>query len=136
MKLFLACSKYFYNRIPEIKKELESYGHIISLPNSYDVPMMEEQTKKEGQKAHAEWKGKMLKKCEENIAPTDAVVVLNFEKNGQVNYIGGATFLEMHIAFLMNKKIFLYDPIPDNMFRDELEGFDPIVINGNLRLIK
>lgn len=47
MKLFLACSKYFYERIPKIKRELEDRGHIISLPNSYDEPFKEEEVKKE-----------------------------------------------------------------------------------------
>ena len=65
--------------------------------------------------------------------------VLNFdkEKDGITykNYIGGATFLEMYDAFRLNKKIYLYNDIPSGMLYDEIEGFNPIVINGNLDLV-
>ena len=49
----------------------------------------------------------MLRRDKENIEPNDAVLVLNFEKKGQRNYIGGATFLEIYNAWKMNKKLFL-----------------------------
>ena len=61
--------------------------------------------------------------------------MLNFEKNGQVNYIGGATFLEIFRAFDIGNKIFLYNPIPQNIFEDELKAMDPTVINGDLKLV-
>ena len=33
MKIFIICSKAFYEKIPPIKSALEKVGHIISLPN-------------------------------------------------------------------------------------------------------
>ncbi|MEK6895517.1 MAG: hypothetical protein AABX48_03275 [Nanoarchaeota archaeon] len=62
-------------------------------------------------------------------------LVLNFEKKGQLNYIGGATFLEISRAWEMGKKVFLYNPIPENIFKDELIGINPIILNGRLELI-
>ena len=61
--------------------------------------------------------------------------ILNFDKNKQQNYIGGATFLEIYKAWEMNKEIFLYNPIPENIFRDELTGMNPKVLNGDLTKI-
>lgn len=136
MKLFIACSKHFYDRIPEIQKELESYGHIVSMPNSYDAPLMEEEMKIKGLEAHVQWKAEMLRRDKQNIAPNDGILVLNFQKNGQPNYIGGATFLEIYKAWEMNKKLFLFNPIPDNILRDELIGMNPLVLNGDLTKIK
>ena len=136
MKIFIACSKHFYHRIPDIKSELEEYGHQVSMPNSYDMPMLEEFMKKKGLEAHVQWKTEMLKRDKQNIAPNDALLVLNFEKNKQLNYIGGATFLEIFRAWEMNKKLFLYNPIPDNIFKDELIGMNPIVLNGDLTKVK
>jgi len=78
----------------------------------------------------------MLKKDGEIIKNNDAILVLNFEKNGTPNYIGGATFLEMFRCFDSNKKIFLYNPIPNNILKDEIEGMNPIIINGDLSLVK
>lgn len=136
MKLFIACSKHFYYRIPDIKSKLEEYGHQVSMPNSYDVPLMEEKMKQRGLEAHVQWKAEMLRRDTENLSPNDGILVLNLDKNGQQNYIGGATFLELYKAWEMNKKLFLYNPIPDNIFKDELTGINPIILNEDLTKIK
>ncbi len=136
MKIFIVCSKHFYDRIPDIQKELEEEGHEVSMPNSYDEPLKEEQMKVEGLEAHVEWKAEMMRRDRENIEPNDAVLVLNFEKKEQPNYIGGATFLEMYKAWELGKQLFLYNEIPDSIFRDELLGMNPTVINGDLTKIK
>lgn len=139
MKIMLICSKQFYNKIEEIKTSLEKQGHKIYLPNCYDNPSAEEKMRQLGQKEHQEFKAKMYRQSEELIKGLDAVLVLNFdkEKQGQIykNYIGGATFLEMYDAFRFNKKIYLYNDIPDGMLYDEIEGFSPIIINGDLTKI-
>jgi hypothetical protein len=136
MKIFIVCSKHFYGRIAEIKTVLEQAGHCITMPNSYDEPMQEERMKNTGAAEHAAWKAMMLKRDAQNVGQNDAVLVLNFEKKGQQNYIGGATFLEIAKAFELGKKIYLYNPVPDNIFKDELLGMQPTVINGNLGQIK
>lgn len=41
MKIFIICSKAFYEKIPPIKSALEKVGHIITLPNCYDCPETE-----------------------------------------------------------------------------------------------
>lgn len=139
MKIMLICSKQFYNKIEEIKLELESKGHKIYLPNCYDDPTTEARMQALGRKEHQEFKAKMFKQSEEAIKELDAVLVLNFdkEKHGEIypNYIGGATFLEMYDAFRFNKKIYLYNDIPEGMLYDEIEGFNPIVIDGDLSKI-
>ena len=78
----------------------------------------------------------MYRKSLETIKEMDAVLVLNYDKNGNKNYIGGATFLEMYEAFMNDKKIYLYNDIPEGMLYDEIEGFYPVILNGNLDLIK
>jgi hypothetical protein len=62
--------------------------------------------------------------------------VLNFEKNGQPNYIGGATFLEMYKAFELGKKLFLYNNVPTGILRDEILAFNPILISQDLSLVQ
>lgn len=135
MKIFLICSKAFYDRIPPIQKALEDQGHAITLPNSYDDPGAEERFRDVGHEAHAEWKAGMLQHSVGVIQDNDAVLVLNFEKKGIQNYIGGATFLEMYDAFRLGKKIFLYNDIPEGMLKDEIVGFNPILIGGDLKKI-
>jgi hypothetical protein len=69
------------------------------------------------------------------ILKNDAILVLNFDKNGIKNYIGGNTLIEMGQAYVNNKKIFLLNPVPDMQYKDEIVAVEPIVINGNLKLI-
>ena len=129
MRILIICSKKFYSRIEEIKKKLEEKN-----------PDTEQRMWNLGKEAHQEFKAKMYKQSEETISKMDAVLVLNFdkEKDGEVfkNYIGGATFLEMYDAFRLEKKIYLYNDIPEGMLYDEIEGFGSIIINGDLNLIK
>lgn len=74
----------------------------------------------------------MFKHSEEVISSVDAVLVLNYTKNGIDNYIGGATFLEMYDAFRLGKTIYMMNDIPEGLLKDEIIGFSPIVINGDL----
>ncbi len=135
MKIFIISSKSFYDRIPEVKNSLEKSRHIITLPNCYEKPHTEDAYRNLGAKEHSKWKSEMIRHSADVIGGNDAVLVLNFEKNGVQNYIGGATFIEMYDAFRLNKKIFLYNEIPEGMLKDEIIGFDPIIIQGDLTKI-
>ena len=139
MKILIICSKSFYYKIDEIKSVLEKNGNEVFMPNCYDDPTTEQKMWDLGKEEHQKFKAKMYKQSEETISKMDAVLVLNFDKeqDGKIDkdYIGGATFLEMYDAFRLNKKIYLYNNIPNGMLFDEIEGFGPIVINGNLDLL-
>ncbi len=136
MKIFIACSKYFYGEIKRVVDVLERLGHEVSYPNSYDDPFAEERFKEMSSEEHIAWKGMMLARDKENIEPVDAVLVLNFEKKSIPNYIGGATFLEIYKAWELKKKIFFYNELPNCSFTDELIGINPVVINGKLGLVR
>ena len=140
MKILIICSKKFYSKIEEVKKDLEKKNIEVFLPNCYDDPTAEQKAWDLGVEEHQKFKAKMFKQSEDTIRKMDAVLVLNIdkEKDGKVinNYIGGATFLEMYDAFRLGKKIYLYNDIPDGMLYDEIEGFGPIIISGDLKQIK
>jgi hypothetical protein len=136
MRIFLCASKWCYDRIPPIKAALERAGHVITPPNCYDQPMLEEEQKKLGAAEHSAWKAGMIRLQEEKILQNDAILVLNFEKKGVKNYIGGATFLEIFQAWRLGKKVYLYNPIPEGIFSDELMGMAPTIINGDLALVR
>ena len=136
MKIFVACSKHFYYRIPTIKKELEKSGHMITLPNSYEEPFAEERIKAMSNKEHIKWKQNIMKLHEPKIKKNDAILILNFRKDRYNNYIGGGTFMEIVKAWELGKKIYFYNPIPNCSFTDELNGINPIVVNGDLSKVK
>lgn len=136
MKILIICSKAFYKDIYPIKEKLENMGHIIELPNSYYEPDAEAKSWSLGENEHSEFKSRMFRMSAERIGQMDAVLTLNFDKNGKKDYIGGATFLELYEAFMKNKKIYLYNDIPEGMLFDEIEGFSPIILNGNISEVK
>lgn len=126
----IVCSKAFYHRIPAIQKTLEDRGHVVHLPNCFDQPQIEDTYR--GTHGYSQWKASMFKQSEHAIQNSDAILVLNYTKNNIPNYIGGATFLEMYDAFRLGRQIFLYNPIPDGMLKDEITGFAPKVVGDDL----
>lgn len=63
----------------------------------------------------------------------DAILVVNINKNGIKNYIGGNTFLEIGFAHVLDQKIFLLNPIPEIQFyKSEIEAMKPTVLYGDL----
>jgi hypothetical protein len=134
MKIFIICSKVFYDKIPPIRSQLEAQGHKTILPNSYDNPNAEKESHALGDAEHKAFKKRMFERSRRVTAEVDAVLTLNFEKNGVPNYIGGATFLELYDAFTLGKKIFLWNDIPEGILYDEIHGFDPVILNGDLSL--
>lgn len=136
MKIFICCSKHLYHQVLPIKEQLEAMGHKVALPNSFFKPLKEEELKKQDQKEHIRWKRKMIRQQNRKVEANDAILVLNFEKRGQKNYIGGATFLEIFRAFDFGKKIYLFNPIPRGILEDELKAMVTEVIRGDLQKIK
>ncbi|OQB05380.1 MAG: hypothetical protein BWY19_01073 [bacterium ADurb.Bin212] len=135
MKIFIIASKYNYKHIPEIAKVLHKSGHPVVYPNSYRDPFSEERIRDLSKSEHIKMKQKFFKDQLKKIASVDAVLVVNENKGEQKNYIGGATFLEIYDAWRMKKKIFLLNPIPEGILKDELTGFDPLVIGKDFSLV-
>jgi hypothetical protein len=66
---------------------------------------------------------------------TYAVLAINVDRHGILNYIGPNTFAEIAVAFAQSKRIYLYQGIPD-AYSDELSAWGGIPLHGRLdRLI-
>ena len=62
----------------------------------------------------------------------EAVLVMNLDKAGLKNYIGGNTLMEIGFAHVLDQKIFLYNPIPEiPYYKSEIEAVKPTIINGD-----
>lgn len=70
------------------------------------------------------------------IKESDAILVLNYDKDGHENYIGPNTLLEMGIAYFLGKKIYLINPIPRFYCWEEVKAMKPLILNGDLAKIK
>ena len=140
-KIMIICSSNFYDRIPSIKDILEKKYDLI-MPNGYGEEENDEEYSNMTDEEYMAFFKEMFHMSRNKIKDVDACLVLNFDKNKRgttyYNYIGASTFLEMYEAFMGDKKIYLYNDLPDknNMLYDEIKGFNPVILNGDLNKIK
>lgn len=137
MKIIICCSIAVSDKVLPIRKELESLGFEVEIPlgvQQYIDNGFKHLSKSEraGDKKDMDLITRYYKKIAEN----DCVLVVNAEKDGKENYIGGNTFLEMGFAHVLGKKMFVLNPLPTVSYSDELEAMNLHVINGDLSLIK
>ena len=140
MKIMIACSTAFYDNIEEISKRLIKNGHEIIYPNGYNEETEEKSYEEMTHQEYVDFFQNMFKLSNKKVKEADALLVLNYSKikneNIQENYTGATTFLEMYEALMNNKKIYMLNDFPNNMLTDEIKGFDPIILNGDLSKIE
>lgn len=144
MKIVICGSIDFTPKIKEVADMLTERGHEVDIPLTsqriLNGELTMEEFKKEKQQngdgAFRKIKDDVIKRYYDLIKVSDAILVLNFEKNGATNYIGGNTFLEMGFAHVLSKPIYLYNDIPDTSYTDELVAMQPVVLNGDLLKIQ
>ena len=135
MKIAILGSMSYYNQMADLKKELELKNFEVEIPFFDETANYKVWDKEEA--IRVKLKHDILKSNFEFVKRNDCVLVFNkFEKNKISNYIGGNTFLEMGFAYILNKKLFLFNDIPLVGYESEIVAMKPIVINGNLDLIK
>ncbi|OGI23936.1 MAG: hypothetical protein A2420_04710 [Candidatus Moranbacteria bacterium RIFOXYC1_FULL_44_13] len=121
----------------EVCSTLKKMGHIAFASKFAPSMVGKSDEEKEKMKLNQKYNMDAIREFWKAMQGADAVLVLNLDKNGMKNYIGGNTFLEMGFAHVLNQKIFLYNPIPENPFyQTEIIAMNPIVISRDLSLIK
>ena len=130
----------FSYEIKEYADKLIGLGHSVEMPFTtkkiLNGELTLEEYKKEKQKngdgAFRKVSEDLIKRYYNLIKESDAVLVLNLDKNNVKNYIGGNVFLEMGFAHCLNKKIYLLNEIPQMNYTDEIIAMRPIILNGDL----
>lgn len=127
----------FTDKMFEVCKKLEQAGHqpfMSSFGPSYRGKSAEEI---ESIKLQNKYQHDAIREFWKPMQNADALLVLNYDKHGIGNYIGGNTFLEMGFAHVLGQKIFLLNPIPDMPhYKTEIVAMKPVVINGDFSEIK
>jgi inosine/xanthosine triphosphatase len=144
MKITLCSSAIFAHECLAVKRNLEDLGH--------QVFMYPREVKVNGEIVNVTtfWKMRKSNLTTEllkikswlitdhfnKIAQSDAILVLNFNKNNITGYVGGNTFLEMGVAYYLGKKIFVWQQ-PSQMlsYYEEIAGMNHTDIDGNLRRV-
>lgn len=132
MTITLCGTMKFAKKMLKVKAELEKLGHKVITPENMDNPIT---IKTHGEKAFTKIKHGLIRLHFRKIKRSDAVLVCNFD-NKIPNNVGGSSFIEMAFAHVLNKKIFLLNPIPKVSYRNEIIAMQPIMIDNDLSKIK
>ena len=137
MKIIVCASMLFSKEMQKIQKQLEFQGHDCILPKG--VSEYVDGTLKPtrgGEGAKRKIGNDLIRKHYEEIKNGDAVLVLNYTRDGIENRVGGNSFLEMGFAYILRKPIFLLNPIPKlNLYEEEIIAMQPIILHGDLSKI-
>jgi len=145
MKITICSSAFFTKETYKIKEKLKERGHeVFVYPQEIEVngktiritdyyKMRKENLTNDLLKI----KTKLIEEHIKRIENSDAILVLNFDKDGIEGYIGGNTFLEAGIAYYLTKKIFIWKkPSKDLYYFEEIMALNPIIINEDLGKIE
>lgn len=127
MRITLCSSARFFDRLYEIKEELEKLGHEVFLPSMKNYHSLEET-------ALAKIQYNLIKDHFKKIDNSDAILVANFDKDIK-GYIGGSALIEMAKAFDKGIPIFLMNPIPEISYKEEIKAMKPIIIGMDFKKI-
>ena len=136
MKIGIIGSMQYTEKMIEARDELIKRGHNAFVTNLADPFIGKTDEEKETIKIHQKNNLDAIREFWRLMQCADAVLVMNFDKHGIKNYIGGNTLMEIGFAHVLDQKIFLYNPIPEiPYYKSEIEAVKPIIINGDLTKI-
>jgi hypothetical protein len=137
MKIGIIGSMQFTEKMLEIQDKLVALGHDAFVTDLHKALVGKTDEEKEKIKLHQKYNMDAIREFWRAMQGADAVLALNYDKNGIKNYIGGNTLMEIGFAHVLNQKIFLLNPIPEiSFYKTEIEAVKPVIINGDLSLIK
>lgn len=136
MKIGVVGSMHYTEKMIEARDKLIKLGHNAFLSNLASPFIGITDEEKERIKIHQKNNLDAIREFWKLMQGADAILVMNFDKHGIKNYIGGNTLMEIGFAHVLNQKVFLYNPIPEiPYYKSEIEAVKPVVINGDYSLI-
>ncbi len=123
MKITIVGNMSFLEKFREAKEFLEKQGHQVIVPEKWPEPIP------------PSVKRKTMEEFNENLKKSDAILVMNYTKDGKENHIGANSLMEIGMAFILQKKIFILDSFPE-FCKDELEAIEAQVLSGDLSKIE
>jgi len=138
MRIFLVASMNFYPKLIEVQSQLIDIGHEVEIPIS--AKMMVDAGSFDPSSFKGSYTNQQKKDFFRNnldrMKGCDAILIINEEKNGIAGYIGTSVIMEIGIAFYLNKKIYLWNPMSsDAAYKPEVDAFEAIIINQDFSQI-
>ena len=140
MTTITICSSVnFYRQVIDIAEQLESEGYDVIVPKT--ALKMKESGDFDADH-HRTWladpndydkKAALMRAHFVEIEKGDVILIVNNEKRGVPNYIGGNVLMEMALAFYLKKPIFLLNDIPtESPFLEEIIGVGSVPLHGKI----
>jgi hypothetical protein len=140
MKIAICGSMAFAKEMLEAQKDLGILGHSVEVPCDTDLVASGTHDPDNFVDDHKHCtENDIIRKCFKNVEQSDAILVLNHDKNGVAGYVGASTFAEIMFAYHLKKKIFLLNKPPGTdklRYSHEIGIMQPLVIDGDLNKIK
>jgi len=138
VKIAVCASAAIYNKVIPLCDEISRFGFEVILPATAEVMKSRGAINTE---AAVDWskipdkysyKAELIRGHFDVITDADAVLVMNLEKDGKTDYIGGNVLMEMTVAFYLKKPIYIYGSAPEESpLIDEIMGMQPIFLHGD-----
>ena len=140
MKIFICGSMHFSKEMLKTKKKLEELGHIAGVSCDTQEFAENSQMTTDNHEENYKWciDNDIIRKSFDSIAESDAILLLNYPKDGINGYVGASGVMEAGLAYYLKKKIFLLFPPPppqEVKSSHEILIMQPTILNGDLSLI-
>ena len=134
MRVFIAGSMSFAKEILDVEARLRRLGfQAHCAPDTYDC-FKNPHLKLNEDLDHCE-ETDIIRTCMNIQKKCDAILLLNYSKDGIDGYIGSNCLIELGLAYYLRQRIFLlHAPPPPELARYHVEvmHMKPIILNGNL----
>jgi hypothetical protein len=133
MKIGIIGSMQFTEKMIETANKLNDLGHETFMTSFAESFVGKTDQEKQELKLQQKDNYDVIDEFWQKMQHGEAVLVMNFDKLGIQNYIGGNTLMEIGFAHVLKQKIFLWNPIPEMAYcKEEIESVNPIIVNGDL----
>ncbi len=133
MRIGIIGSMQFIDRMVEARDELVKLGHDAFVTSLHRTMVGRSREEIEEIKLRQKRDMDAIRVFWNEMQGADAVLVMNLDKDGVRNYVGGNTLMEIGFAHVLGQRIFLWNPVPDTPWcRSEIEAMKPTVIDGDL----
>ena len=129
MKIGIIGSMQFTDKMLEVREKLRELDHNAFVTDLHKAMVGKTDDEIEKIKLHQKYNMDAIREFWNMMQGADAVLVLNYDKNGIKNYVGGNTLMEIGFAHVLNQKVFMLNPIPEMLYcKTEIKAVKPVIL--------
>lgn len=132
-KITICGSMQFAKEMAQLKQELESLGWIVFTPDLSEKSSSYEELQNN---ARLKTKKEFITNHFERIKKSNAILVANYEKKGIKGYVGSNTLMEIAVAHMLQKVIYIFNDLDPQNCEEEVRALTTHFLNGRVKNIK